>query len=273
MWKFTKFLWNVCNYKSFFATHYLFFSSNITYFLQQWPFKVQIFRLSSTHFKVHHVIHFKNFSCHFSIKRSVFFKVWIFFHSYKRIFFCHFLAETLYAIDISRTTSKWKFSDLQLIALIFTKFLMSLLEPTVSFSSIFASLFSVMRYNSSVPFHLNLYINFYKKGPSKCKFPDFWLLAWKVIKFLRSFFLPRVSFPLKFASSFIVMTHNFYEMFYLKHYILLTERAHQCAIFQTVSALMKMHPILYVIFATTTSGFIQSLHHCLVSSKITPLYF
>ena len=130
-----------------------------------------------------------------------------------------------------------------------------------------------MRYNSSVPFNLNLCINLYKKDPSKCKFSDFWLLAWKVTRFIRSFFLPRVSFPLKFESSFIVMTHKSYEMFYLKHYMILTERAHQCTIFQTVSALLKIHPILYVIFATTMSGFIQSLRHCLVSSKITPLYF
>ena len=130
-----------------------------------------------------------------------------------------------------------------------------------------------MRYNSSVPFNLNLCINLYKKDPSKCKFSGFWLLAWKVTRFIRSFFLPRVSFPLKFESSFIVMTHKSYEMFYLKHYMILTERAHQCTIFQTVSALLKIHPILYVIFATTMSGFIQSLRHCLVSSKITPLYF
>ena len=150
---------------------------------------------------------------------------------------------------------------------------MSFLEPTVSFSSNFASLFSVMRYNSSVLFHLNLYINLYKRGPSKCKFPDSWLLAWKVTKFLTSFFLPRVSFPLKFPSSFIVMTHNFYEIFYLKHYILLTGRAHHGTNFQTVSVLIKVRPIPYVIFETTTSGFIQTLHHCLVSSKITPLYF
>ena len=36
---------------------------------------------------------------------------------------------------------------------------------------------------------------------------------------------------------------------------------------------MKVHTIPYVIFETTTSGFIHRLHHCLVSSKITPLYF
>ena len=66
-----------------------------------------------------------------------------------------FLAETLYAIDKSRT-SKCKFSDLPLHALKFPKFHMSFLEPRVKFSSNFAPLFSVMRHNSSVFFHLNL---------------------------------------------------------------------------------------------------------------------
>ena len=55
-------------------------------------------------------------------------------------------------------TSKCKFSDLPLLALKFTKFFMSFLEPRVSFSSNFASLFSVMRHNYSALFHLNLYM-------------------------------------------------------------------------------------------------------------------
>ena len=40
---------------------------------------------------------------------------------------------------------------------------MSFFEPRASFSSDFASLFSVMRHNSSVPFHLNLYMLWTKK--------------------------------------------------------------------------------------------------------------
>ena len=48
-----------------------------------------------------------------------------------------------YAIDKS-STLKCKFSDLPLLILKFTKFLMSFLEPKVRFSSNFASLFSVM---------------------------------------------------------------------------------------------------------------------------------
>ena len=79
--------------KSFFTTQplYIFFSSNITYFLQKQPIKVQIFRQP-------------------------------------------------------------------LLTLEFTKFFMSFLKPRVSFSSNFASLFSFMRHNSSVLFHLNICI-------------------------------------------------------------------------------------------------------------------
>ena len=44
---------------------------------------------------------------------------------------CHFSRQPL-------SISKWKFSDLPLLALKFTKFLMSFLEPRVSFSSNFA---------------------------------------------------------------------------------------------------------------------------------------
>ena len=55
--------------------------------------------------------------------------------------------------------------------------------------------------------------------------------------------------------------------------MLLTKRAHHCTIFQTLSALMKVHPINYAIFETTRSGFVQILHHCSVPWKITPLYF
>ena len=77
--------------------------------------------------------------------------------SVMEIILLYFLAETLYAIDKSGT-SKCKFSDSPLLALKFTKFFMSFLEPRVSFSSNFASLFSIMRHNYSVLFHLNLYM-------------------------------------------------------------------------------------------------------------------
>ena len=102
---------------------------------------------------------------------SFFFEVWITLQCHERQFFCSFLAETLYAIDKS-SASKCKFSDFLLLTLKFIKFLISFLEPRVSFSSNFASLFSVMRHNSSVLFHRNLYML-----KLKCNFLDFRLLA------------------------------------------------------------------------------------------------
>ena len=55
-----------------------------------------------------------------------------------------FLAQTLDTFYKS-SLSKWKFPGLRLLALKFTKFLMSFLKPRVSFSSNFASLSSVMK--------------------------------------------------------------------------------------------------------------------------------
>ena len=66
-----------------------------------------------------------------------------------------------------------------------------------------------------------------KSSTWKCKFWDFWLLAWKITKFLMSFFKPRVSFQ-----AFSAMTHNSCESFKLKYYMLWTIRALQCTIFQ-----------------------------------------
>ena len=49
-----------------------------------------------------------------------------------------------------------------------------------------------------------------------------------------SLFKPQVNFPLTFASPFSVMTHNSSEIFWLKHYMIWTERVHQWTIFQTL---------------------------------------
>ena len=67
------------------------------------------------------------------------------------------LDQTLHTFYKS-SLSKWNFLELPLLALKFTKFLTSFLEPRVSFSSNFASLFSV----HFVHFHL-IFISFGKK--------------------------------------------------------------------------------------------------------------
>ena len=55
--------------------------------------------------------------------------------------------------------------------------------------------------------------------------------------------------------------------------MLWTKRARQCTIFRLLGALVKVYPILHAVFETTRSGFLQILHHCSVSWRITPLYF
>ena len=127
-----------------------------------------------------------------------------------------FLAETLHALDRS-TTSKCKLSNLSLLTLKFTKFLQSFLEPRVSFPSNFASLFNAMRRNSSVLFHLYLYMLWTKGAHQSAN-----LISTADIKFnqiLMSFFKRWVSFPLNFASPLTFMTHNSSEIFYLKHFM------------------------------------------------------
>ena len=50
------------------------------------------------------------------------------------------------------------------------------------------------------------------------------------------------------------------------------QRVHQCTIFQIFECSMKVHRIPHAISETIGTGFIQILHQCSVSWKITPLY-
>ena len=114
---------------SYFSQHNssVFFSSNIIYFLQKKPIKGKIFRLSAARVKVHLIPHVI-----FQTKSKFFFEVWIFFQCHVCGILLYSFAETLCAIHKS-STLKCKFSDLPLLALKFTKFFMSFLEPRVKF--------------------------------------------------------------------------------------------------------------------------------------------
>ena len=61
---------------------------------------------------------------------------------------------------------------------------------------------SVMKHNSSVLFSSKTLYALDRRSPSKCKFSNFRLLAWKLTKFLVPFFKPQVNFPLNFTSPF-----------------------------------------------------------------------
>ena len=79
----------------------------------------------------------------------------------------------------------------------------------VSFSTNFASPFSVMRDFSFKALHA-----LDKRSPSKCKLSEFRLLARKLTKFLMTFYKPRVSFPSDFVLPSSHMTHNSSETLY-----------------------------------------------------------
>ena len=81
---------------------------------------MQIFSLFNARVEVHETPHVV-----FQTKSGFFINVWIFFHCHERQLFGTLLAETIYAIKKSSTTSKCTFSDLPLLPSKFTKFLMS----------------------------------------------------------------------------------------------------------------------------------------------------
>ena len=154
----------------------------------------------------------------------------------------------------------------------FTKFLMSCLEPRVSFSSNFVPLFSVMKQLFCI-FSSNSLYALDKRIQSKCKFSYFRLLSWKLTKCFMLFFKPQVSFPLNFASPFSVMTHNPLKFSNWNIICFGQKEPINVQFFRFLSALMKVHPIFYAIFETTKSKFIQILYHYSVPWKIILLYF
>ena len=148
---------------------------------------------------------------------------------------------------------------------------MSFLEPRVSFPSNFESFFSVMRHSSFVLFYLKLYMLWKKTAHLSAIFQSF-KIALKLTKLLMSFFNPRVSFPLTFASSISVIIHNSYEIFYLKHYMLWTKRPHQSTVFQTFEYSNESSSNSSYHFWNHKVRVFQILHYYWVSWKITPMY-
>ena len=154
-----------------------------------------------------------------------------------------------------------------MLTLNFTIFIMSLLKPRTSFSWNFASLSSVMRNNSSVLFHVKLYIPSRKRTLDGYKFSNFQLLAWKLTKFQ----IPQ--FSLEFCITFQCHDTQFLWNFLPETLHFGQKEPIKVQIFRFLSALMKVHPIPHASFETTRSRFIQILYHCSVSWKITSLYF
>ena len=114
----------------------------------------------------------------------------------------------------------------------------------VKFYSNFASLFSVMKDNSSALFYLKL-LYFGQKELIQAKFSDFWVAGWKFTKFFIWCLKLQVSFSLNFASLFSVIRDNSSVIFKLKLYMIWTKGAHQGARFQTFVCSHKVSLNLY----------------------------
>ena len=110
---------------------------------------------------------------------------------------------------------------------------------------------------------------FFKRSPSKCNFSVFQLLAWKLTKFLTSPYHPS---PITHHPS--VSWHIIPTKFYSWRITWFGQKESiKVQFFRLLSALMKVHPIPRAIFETTRSGFIKIFYHCLVSLKMSSLYF
>ena len=131
---------------------------------------------------------------------------------------------------------------------------MSFLEPRISFSLNFALFFSVMRHGSSILLHLKLCMLWGKRTHQSVNFQTFDCLHENEPNSL-SFFKPRVSFPLNFASPLSVMAHNSYEFSTWTIICIRQKEPIKVQFFRLLSALIKFHPISHAIFKTTRSGF------------------
>ena len=151
------------------------------------------------------------------------------------------------------------------------------LEPRVSFSSNFASFFNVMKHNFCIFWSKSLYA-LDKRSSLKCKFSDFQLFAWNLTKFLMSFFKPKVSF--KFCIT--LQCHDIVPLEFFNWNIVCfgQKEPSNAQFFILLSALMKVYPIHHAIFKTTSSGYIQILHHflhhwflCIFLAQTSHIYF
>ena len=155
-----------------------FCSWNIIYFWQKEHIDVQFFRLLSALMKVHGIPH-----ANFENTRSGFIQILHRCSVSWKITPLYFFSSSLIYFR-QKEPIEVKYLDFWVIWWKFTKFLLSYLKPQVSFSLNFASLFIVMRGNSSVFFLAETLYDLDQRSPSRCKSSRFWLLTWNFTKFM-----------------------------------------------------------------------------------------
>ena len=109
----------------------------------------------------------------------------------------------------------------------FAKFLMSFLKAHVSFPSNFASVFSVIKHNSSVLFSVKHYILWSKAAHLNANCFDIQVLRSKFFRSLMTILNWQVNSSWNFASFFIVTRHSSPVNFKLVHFLLWIKGSHQ----------------------------------------------
>ena len=132
---------------------------------------------------------------------------------------------------------------------------LTLLSTTVKIHQISYVIFETIshfwRHNLSVFFLAQTLHTFDRNIPSKCTFSDFPLLELKFTKLFKQ----KVSFSSKFGSLFSVTRDNSSALFSLKLYMLLTNIAHQSAIFSDLSLFMLKFTKFLMSFLESRASF------------------
>ena len=130
--------------------------------------------------------------------------------------------------------SRSKFWDFQVPWWKFAKFIMSLLEAQVSFSSNVVSILSSIKHNSLVHSKLKHYILWSKAANLSANFWDFWVLRSKFVKFFKPILNWQLNSFSDFASFFIAITHNPPLNFTLIHFLLRIKGLNKSPNFETL---------------------------------------
>ena len=179
---------------------------------------MQIFRFSTARIKINHI------SCHFSNHESVFTYV---FHQLSVSW--HIIPPKFSSWNILRTKRAHQITNFQIFECfneISPNSSCQFWNHNVKVYSNFELLFSVTKDNSTVLFYLNpLYLR--KKEPIKVKFSDFWVLGWKITKFLMSKLKLQVLFlffTLQWCKDFWLLTFLTFDCFCWKYIEIFAER-------------------------------------------------
>ena len=148
---------------------------------------------------------------------------------------------------------------------IFAEFLMPFLKTQVTFPSNYASVFNVIRHNSSVLFLAQKLYSLMKGANKGVTFLDFQVLESKFVKFLISVLKWQFNSSSNFTLLVIVMAHNSSVKFKAIPFLLWIKGSHQSLNFDTFKCSGENLPNVSSFFSNHKPVFLQNFHNSSVS--------